>query len=1289
MKGRRKSESNTDHWRSLRKRPQEEGTHELSTLLPDQRDESVSKAREWSPKKRHTIKKTKKIKSSQVSCSVADASKSRRHSSFATLPLRESSSNVNKTLNTSVKRHKESTPAKEISYDKSAKQSLIEPVQSPVTTVVTNEAVRESHGDALDIHGRTFKKNKPNPRDKRQSCYYNSRNSQRRRPLRIKPSSVIKKKIHVSKTGTGPFQPCIDYGPDTIDVPESVEIPERESKKDETSKNISNKLNRNAILSDSTKDTRQIIQNQRNYAESDSHASTVEDYPFLNSSAYLTSKSDQHTGMLIPENQNDIGNNDFSDVPMSSVKKTKKRRLRIISDYDEASRQKKSSSKPELSPTRKSPSKPEESTVPKGRPRMPKESSIEEKSPSKPKESPVPKGRPRMPKEASIEEKSPSKPEEFPVPKVRPRTELMEGSTTTAREASRQEESACYPKRRIAPTFIRSLREESVQSPVTTVMTNEEAVRESNRDVLDIHGRTLITSELTEGSTAISKEAASVPEKSPCKAKRKTTFIKSLREEPVQSPVTTVVTNEAVRESHGDALDIHGRTFKKNKPNPRDKRVSKRRERTSDTFSGCAKDIKRVTPKIPRPSSNLVITTAKIRKEEGPLRIKPSSVIKKKIHVSKTGTGPFQPCIDYGPDTIDVPESVEIPERESKKDETSKNISNKLNRNAFLSDSTKDARQTIQNQRNYAESDSDSSTVEVYPFMHRSTYVTSKSDSDTSTVVENPLINRSKYVTSKSDQHTGMQTPKKRPLNENDIDNNDCSEVHMSSVKKPKKRKLRIISDSDEASRQEKSSTKPEYCPVTRGKSTIPIEASGQERSPSNTEHCPVTRGRFRNSVYQLRPKNSSSVLEEPSVKRKRPRVTVEHFEPEETPSEPEQSPVKKEKTRINSGLYQKKSASKIITPRSENEEEPLRIKPSITKERHADCSVKKSQKHAYQTRSNVQVEYDSSRTSPMKRKSSMGTSFIHPNHLGPEASVIESETSPKKIPQVTGDQLNHSRQKKLSANAKTSKNKRPAPFDNNEFQSDLEENSMPIVKRKENRMAVSGKNKRSRSPMKRTISRKHDKQSKDISEPANGLRRSTRFRVPPLDIWRNERLVFETLPSGEVKCRVDKGTEEDKAGLIRIAKREERRIQMSKKKVQTVKKTPIVDIKTGETVHALLHRPFESLQWSSSPNEVERPPPYIMVKAFRSKSTSFGFLEISPFAIKETQYSPLDNIHYVLMKGHLEVVIQNTTFTFKAGDSWIVPLGAPFSFKNCSRARALLSFTTFTSPFYEHQFAE
>ncbi|GFS38505.1 hypothetical protein TNIN_190111 [Trichonephila inaurata madagascariensis] len=66
---------------------------------------------------------------------------------------------------------------------------------------------------------------------------------------------------------------------------------------------------------------------------------------------------------------------------------------------------------------------------------------------------------------------------------------------------------------------------------------------------------------------------------------------------------------------------------------------------------------------------------------------------------------------------------------------------------------------------------------------------------------------------------------------------------------------------------------------------------------------------------------------------------------------------------------------------------------------------------------------------------------------------------------------------------------------------------------------------------------------------PVNCLRRSSRFQVLPMDIWRNERLMFETLPSGDVKCSVDKGTEEDKFGYIQIAKKAERRIQTKKEK--------------------------------------------------------------------------------------------------------------------------------------------
>ncbi|GFY62148.1 hypothetical protein TNIN_220611 [Trichonephila inaurata madagascariensis] len=97
----RKSTSNIDRRSSLRFRPQKDGTHELSTFLPDQRDNRVSEARDWSPKKRalnqqdieSSVKKIKKIKGdsiSEVPCSVANVSKSRRHSSVATLPIRES-----------------------------------------------------------------------------------------------------------------------------------------------------------------------------------------------------------------------------------------------------------------------------------------------------------------------------------------------------------------------------------------------------------------------------------------------------------------------------------------------------------------------------------------------------------------------------------------------------------------------------------------------------------------------------------------------------------------------------------------------------------------------------------------------------------------------------------------------------------------------------------------------------------------------------------------------------------------------------------------------------------------------------------------------------------------------------------------------------------------------------------------------------------------------------------------------------------------------------------------------
>ncbi|GFQ92698.1 hypothetical protein TNCT_10711 [Trichonephila clavata] len=160
----------------------------------------------------------------------------------------------------------------------------------------------------------------------------------------------------------------------------------------------------------------------------------------------------------------------------------------------------------------------------------------------------------------------------------------------------------------------------------------------------------------------------------------------------------------------------------------------------------------------------------------------------------------------------------------------------------------------------------------------------------------------------------------------------------------------------------------------------------------------------------------------------------------------------------------------------------------------------------------------------------------------------------------------------------------------------------------------------------------------------------------------------------------IEKGTEEDNFGIRQILKKRKAREIKSLKKnpAKAVKKTSILDTETGGTVHVLVHRPFESLEWTVPPTEVKDSPSYHVAKSFTSESMSFGFLDIFPFSSKETQIFPNKNLHFVLIKGHLEVTIQHAKFTFKVGDSWIVPMGVPYSIKNCTRAKALVSFSTF-----------
>ncbi|KAG8195820.1 hypothetical protein JTE90_008519 [Oedothorax gibbosus] len=223
-------------------------------------------------------------------------------------------------------------------------------------------------------------------------------------------------------------------------------------------------------------------------------------------------------------------------------------------------------------------------------------------------------------------------------------------------------------------------------------------------------------------------------------------------------------------------------------------------------------------------------------------------------------------------------------------------------------------------------------------------------------------------------------------------------------------------------------------------------------------------------------------------------------------------------------------------------------------------------------------------------------------------------------------------------------------------------------------------------------VEKSNQKKQKNKLPSTEGVRRGTRTRIPPLETWRGQRQVFK-YKSGEgfVFANISPGRKEDdgcrQAILKRMQRKEEMKMKEKKKGASRhIPKTTVFDAFREKEVNVHLHRPFDFVEWTAITVAEGSKVPYYLTKTFASDNVTFGFLEICPLEMKASQYSPEDNIHFLVAKGSLKVVIHKSEFTFERLDTFIVPCKEVYSIENIGKTKALLSFCTFKTPFFPYQ---
>ncbi|KFM63361.1 Centromere protein 3, partial [Stegodyphus mimosarum] len=191
------------------------------------------------------------------------------------------------------------------------------------------------------------------------------------------------------------------------------------------------------------------------------------------------------------------------------------------------------------------------------------------------------------------------------------------------------------------------------------------------------------------------------------------------------------------------------------------------------------------------------------------------------------------------------------------------------------------------------------------------------------------------------------------------------------------------------------------------------------------------------------------------------------------------------------------------------------------------------------------------------------------------------------------------------------------------------------------------------------------------------------RIRHSPLAYWKNERIQYQFLKNGDIAVlgvqkslpiieNKNKGEKtHSKTKKIKApGRRKEFNDKMENKDLTRI---TVWDNSTHMDVEANVIRPFSSLEWSyPNPNEPDNDD-YILAISFKCSYSTWGFISIKPFCQKPAQFLPGEDIHFVVIKGKVEVKVHTSKFLLNAGGSFVVPDGNIYSITNVHKSRACL----------------